>query len=93
MKILAIEKEIPGAKEEQYELHLKSEALQAWKLYQEGKIRELYFSKDDCAILILECEDENKAAEILNSLPLVKEGLIEFDIIPLLPYPGFGRLF
>jgi hypothetical protein len=93
MKILAIEKEIPGVKEEQYELHLKSEALQAWKLYQEGKIRELYFSKDDCAILILECEDENKAAEILNSLPLVKEGLIEFDIIPLLPYPGFGRLF
>ena len=92
MKILAIEKEIPGVKEEQYELHLKSEALQAWKLYQEGKIRELYFSKDDCAILILECEDENKAAEILNSLPLVKEGLIEFDIIPLLPYPGFGRL-
>lgn len=93
MKILAIEKEVPWVKEEQYAPHLKSEALQAWELYQEGKIRELYFSKDNCAVLILECKDENEAEKILNSLPLVKEGLIEFNIIPLQPYNGFGRLF
>lgn len=103
MKILAIEKEIPGIKEEQYTPHLKSEALQVWKLYQAGKIRELYFSQpkidqhpakqNSFAVLILECSDEKGALEIIGSLPLVKEGLIEFEIIPLLPYPGFSRLF
>ena len=93
MKILAIEKEVPGVKEEQYIPHLKQEALQVWNLYRAGKIREFYFSKDNFAVLILECLEEKEASEILDSLPLVKEGLIEFDIISLLPYPGFGRLF
>lgn len=93
MKVLVIEKEIPGVKEEQFTPHLRAEGLKAWELYQSGKFRELYFSKDNFAVLILECEDEKEAAEILNTLPLVREGLIDFDIIPLLPYPGFSRLF
>ncbi len=93
MKILAIEKEVPGVKEEQYSPHLKAEALKAWELYQAEKIRELYFSKNSFAVLILECSDEKEASEILGSLPLVKEGLIEFNLIPLMPYPGFSRLF
>jgi len=29
----------------------------------------------------------------LNTLPLVKEGLITFELIPLKAYPGFERLF
>ncbi|MEJ2617617.1 MAG: hypothetical protein P8Z35_21865 [Ignavibacteriaceae bacterium] len=62
MKILAIEKEFPGVKEEQYTPHLKAEALKVWQLFQAEKIREF-------------------------------EGLIEFDILPLLPYTGFSRLF
>jgi len=30
---------------------------------------------------------------VLATLPLVKEGLITFEIIPLAAYPGFSRLF
>lgn len=93
MKILVIEREVPGVKVEQYSPHLKVEALKVWKLYQSGKVREFYFSKGNFAVLILECSDEDEASEILDSLPLVKEGLIKFDVIPLLPYPGFSRLF
>jgi hypothetical protein len=44
-------------------------------------------------VLILECADIEEAREVLNTLPLVKEGLITFDVIPLVPYPGFSRLF
>lgn len=46
MKILAIEKEVPSVADEQFEPHLKAEALKAWELYQAGVIRELYFRKD-----------------------------------------------
>lgn len=94
MKILAIEREVPGIPAERFQAHLKSEAARAWELYQAGTIRELYFRQDaHSAVLILECQDPEEAAAALATLPLVKEGLITFEIIPLTAYPGFSRLF
>jgi hypothetical protein len=95
MKILAIEKEIPGITAEDFRPHLlKAEAARAWELYQSGLFREMYFRQDwPGAVLVLECADVEEANAVLNTLPLVKEGLITFEIIPLVPYPGFSRLF
>jgi hypothetical protein len=94
MKILAIEKEMPGVREEEFKPHLGAEAAKAWELYQAGVFREMYFRQDwPGAVLILECTDVEQAREALNTLPLVQEGLISFDVIPLAPYPGFSRLF
>jgi hypothetical protein len=94
MKILALEKEIVGVTGEQFKSHLKDEARKVWELYQSGFIREIYFTKNSHnAVLILECSDEKEAWNILNTLPLVKEKLIGFDIFPLEPYDGFARLF
>ena len=94
MRILAIEREISSVTQEQFEPHLKAEAARAWELYQAGVLRELYFRQDmHSAVLFLECTDAEEANEVLNTLPLVKEGLIAFDIIPLVAYPGFSRLF
>ena len=94
MKILALEVETPGVTDEMFFPHLKAEALQVWELYQEGVLREIYFRADEPrAVLVLECEDVGEASEALASLPLVQEGLITFDIIPLRAYPGFERLF
>ena len=42
---------------------------------------------------MLECKDVEEAEDHLKTLPLVKEGLIDFDIIALEPYSGFSRLF
>ena len=95
MKILAMEKEIPGVTAEEFTFHLKkAEAAKVWELYQAGVFRELYFRQGrPDAVLVLECADVAEADQVLNTLPLVKEGLIAFDIIPLIPYPGFSRLF
>lgn len=94
MKILAIEREVPGVTQQEFSPHLKGEAAKVWELYQAGVFRELYFRQDQpSAVLVLECADIEEANEVLNTLPLVKEGLITFDIIPLKPYPGFSRLF
>jgi muconolactone delta-isomerase len=94
MKILAIEKKIPGITEEEFRPHLKAEAARAWELYQAGVFRELYFRQDwPAAVLVLECVDVEEANEVLSTLPLVEEELIAFDLIPLVPYPGFSRLF
>lgn len=94
MKILAMEVEAVGLAPEQFAPYLKAEARRAWELYQSGIIRELYFHTDQSkAVLILECADTAEAERVLETLPLVQAGLIRFDIIPLVPYPGFERLF
>jgi muconolactone delta-isomerase len=94
MKILAIERELPGATAEAFRLHLKAEARRAWELYQAGVFREMYFRADEAiAVLILECQDVDEAHAVLSTLPLVQAGLITFDVMPLIPYPGFARLF
>ncbi len=94
MKILAIERELPGAEGADFRPHMRAEAERGWELYQAGIIREMYFHRDlHHAIFILESADEKEAAEVLATLPLVKAGLIAFDVIPLVPYPGFARLF
>jgi hypothetical protein len=73
---------------------LKAEAARAWELYQTGFIRELYFGQDQHnAVFILECGSLVEAGQVLGTLPLVEHGLITFELIPLVPYPGFARLF
>jgi hypothetical protein len=94
MKVLALEKEIPGVTAAQFQQHAQAEARRAWELYQEGVIREMYFRADRPeAVLVLECANVAAAQAALETLPLVREKLIEFEIIPLKPYPGFARLF
>ena len=94
MKILAMEIESEGVTPAQFTPHSKAEAMRVWELYQSGTIRELYFRGDRSeAVLVLECADIDEAREILNSLPLVSARLIRFELIPLVPYPGFARLF
>ncbi len=94
MKIIAIEKELPESTPKKFREYADLEAKTAWKLYQEGILRELYFRADKtCSVLVLECDNLEQAEKYLQTLPFVKEGLIIFDLIPLKPYPGFSRLF
>jgi hypothetical protein len=94
VKILAIEKEPSNARPEASKPYLRTEAARVWELYQSGIIREMCFRQDRTeAVPVLECTGTEEAYEILGSLPLVREGFIAFDVIPLRPYPGFTRLF
>jgi muconolactone delta-isomerase len=94
MKILALEHELPGATAEKFQQYTNDEACKVWELHQAGIIRELYFRADrNEAVLVLECDSVSDALETLATLPLVKEKLITFEIIPLKAYPGFARLF
>jgi len=94
MKILALETDVPGVTDAQCAPHLPAEAWRAWELQQAGVIRELHFhAEKDLAVLVLECADVEEARRALATLPLVREGLIAFELIPLRAYPGFARLF
>ena len=95
MKILALEKEVPGVNDGQFtDDILKAEARKAWELYQSGVLRELYFSADmHEAVLVLECESADEGRRQLSELPLMRVGLIDFKIVLVVPYDGCARLF
>lgn len=94
MRILALEVEKPGASVDDFQPLLTEEARKVWQFYQDDFIREIYFRTDGTlAVIMLECSDVEEAKRKLAELPLVSAGLIDFELISLVPYPGFSRLF
>lgn len=94
MKIIALEQELPGVKPEQFDPHSRDEAARIWELCQAGSLREAYFRANRPeAVLVLECANAHEAQTSLATLPLAQASLITFEVIPLVPYPGFARLF
>ncbi len=71
---------------------LKCEAKHILEFYQNGAIRNIWFSEKRDAILIIESESKEKVQTMLNDFPLVKAKLIRYQIVTLLPYTGFERL-
>ncbi len=92
MKFLAIEHPVAGATSETMKPLLKAEARRVWELQKAGLLREIYFTPTRDAVLVLECTDEQSAKQALDSLPLVSENQIRFEVTVLLPYTGFERL-
>ena len=94
MKILALEQELPGVGVEQFHPYLKAEAARVWELYHAGVLREIYFRQDrTTAVLVMECAGVEESRAVLATMPLVRERLVDFEVIPLAPYPGLARLF
>lgn len=92
MKILAIEKELSDIDWSTENDTLENEAKHAYQLYLSGYFREIYFNEFHNAVIILECESIEKANELLNTLPLVKKGMITFELMQLNPYTGYDRV-
>jgi hypothetical protein len=93
MKILAIEKEVPGVDWSMVSKELLAqEAFDVYRMYLAEQLREHYFSEEKCAILVLECDNKAQAQELLGKLPLVEKNLIAFEIMELHPYTGYDRI-
>jgi hypothetical protein len=94
VKVLALEHERAGTTSADFAPHLEAEARAVWQMMQSGTIREIYFREErDQAVIVLEAADTAAARLLLAELPLVRDGLIEFEVIGLRAYPGLGRLF
>jgi DNA topoisomerase VI subunit B len=90
MKILALARE---KNKGDYAPFLVDETLKVWDLYLKEFIREIYFTEERNAVLLLECKDKAEAQHLLNQLPLVKQNLIIFEVYELHPYTGYSILF
>jgi hypothetical protein len=93
MKILAISKLTPNTTMDKVVPHLQKEARHVWEMYKSGVAREVYMAADNSkAVLVLECPSADEAQKALGELPLVKAGLLTFDVTVLVPFAGWGTL-
>jgi len=93
MQILAIDKISQGVTAAILEPHLPQELAATINLYLQEKIRTFYFRKDRPGVVfIMECQSVQEAKEILATLPMVQEKLLDFDLIPIGPLMPLGQL-
>jgi len=91
---LVITHDKPNVNWKEQEQLLKQEAKVFWDLQKKGIIRSIWFTKNTReAILIIETENTKRTKEIIDTFPLVKECLITYDIVELIAYDGYERLF
>jgi muconolactone delta-isomerase len=66
------------------------EASRARDLYAAGFIRQIWHRGDvPGACMVLEADSLDEARARLDTLPLIRAGMLEVSIVPLVPYAGF----
>lgn len=84
----------PGASRKGVIKLIRDEARAVWKLYESGLVRELFYL-DQLAGAALSCEADSleDVKKGVETLPMIRDGLLVPEYIPLHPYTGFGKLF
>ena len=73
---------------------IRSEAKAAWKLYEAGLVRDIHYIDDlSGAVMTFEAKDLAEVKTAVETLPMIQQGILEPEYIPLKPYTGFGKLF
>jgi hypothetical protein len=94
MKILCLDRPLPGATFEKYLPFIHDEVRHAWQAYKDGIVREIYSRQDRPGVaIIVECVSVEDAKKAFADFPLVKNGLIEIEAIPLGPFTNWEMLF
>jgi hypothetical protein len=94
MKILCLDRLLPGATPERIYPLLRAEVAHAFRGYENDLLREWYFRRDrPGAVLVLECASPDEARGYVDGLPLARAGLVAFDLIPLGPFLPLKTLF
>jgi hypothetical protein len=93
MQILAIGTKKESATPEQMGPYLADEVKHTLEAYLDGKVRDFWFKVGSMGVvLMLESADEDEALSIINELPLVAAGLVNFELIELQSLKPLGML-
>ena len=94
MRILCLDRPKPGATMEKYQPYMLDEVRHTWQAYKSGIVRDIYFRQDRPGVAVfVECASVDEAQKALAEFPLVKAGLIDFEVIPLGSFANWELLF
>lgn len=93
MKILAIDKVMPDATPDKVKETFMDEVNYTVKMYLADVVREMYFRQDRSGtILMLEAPSLEEARGLINNMPMVQAGLIDYELIPVGPFVPLALL-
>ena len=85
MKAFAIASIPSNVAVEDVRKHLPDEVPATLKLYLEGKVEQFWFRENMGPIFLMNVDTLDEAKGILGSLPLVAEGLMTYEYMPVTP--------
>jgi hypothetical protein len=92
MKVFAIASAQPTLTPEKLQQHMPHEVPATLRLYLEGKVEQFWFREKMGPIFLMNVESVDEAKATLNALPLVADGLMTYDYLPVGPLAPLGRL-
>ncbi|MDJ0949313.1 MAG: hypothetical protein QNJ94_10350 [Alphaproteobacteria bacterium] len=81
----------PGVTREQFIEHIRDNRDdQVWDLVRTGIIQHWLWKVGDAPgiVLLINCENAEEARTLAESAPIVKRGIVEFDVDPIDPFPA-----
>jgi Muconolactone delta-isomerase len=73
---------------------VKPEAAKVWELYASDRLRSIHYIADKSgAVLLCEANTVEEINTMIAQLPMAQAGVMQFEVIPLLPYTGTEELF
>jgi hypothetical protein len=92
MKVFAIASATPALTPEKIQQHMPNEVPATLKLYLEGKVEQFWFREKAGPIFLMNVESVEQAKATLNALPLVADGLMSYEFLPVGPLAPLGML-
>lgn len=75
---------------DQFAAATPAEGAKVRELYGQGLIRQIWHRADGTgACFLVEAHNADAATDAVSTLPMARDGLSDFTIIPLTPYRGF----
>ncbi|WP_339652077.1 hypothetical protein [Halopseudomonas pelagia] len=94
MKFLVVFKIAEGKSMDDVAPLMVDEIKEVWRSYQEGSLREFYFSpKRPAVVLIYEADDEAAVEIAVSRLPMVKESVLSHETFELAAFSHLQALF
>jgi Muconolactone delta-isomerase len=94
MQVLVIARIKAGTPVEKVKSLVQAEAAHVWECYAAEKIRQSYYIADmSGAVMIWEVESIESITQEVNQLPMVQEGILVCEILPIKHYTGYASLF
>jgi hypothetical protein len=92
MKVFAIASAKPTLTPDKIQQHMPNEVPATLKLYLDGKVEQFWFREKAGPIFLMNVESVEQAKATLDGLPLVADGLMSYEFLPVGPLMPLGLL-
>jgi hypothetical protein len=92
MKVFAIASANSTLTPDKLQQHMPNEVPATLKLYLDGKVEQFWFREKAGPIFLMNVESVEQAKATLDTLPLVADGLMSYELLPVGPLAPLGRL-